>query len=200
MKYPESLNHLIERIRQLPGVGEKTAERYAFALYEMEKEDAVKFAKSIVDMKNKVQACSICGNMAEQERCSICSSKQRDHTKILVVQSPKDIIAIENMGEYEGVYHVLNGLISASKGILPEDLRIKELLVRAKEASEIILAMSATLDGETTSLYLTKVLDKEYPHLLVTRIAHGLPSGAMLDYADEITLSHALAERRKVKE
>ena len=200
MKYPDSLNHLIEMIRQLPGVGEKTAERYAFALYEMEKEEAIEFAHAIVNMKNKVKNCSICGNMSEEEQCAICSSSKRDHTKILVVQSPKDIIAIENMGEYDGVYHVLNGLISATQGILPENLKIKELIQRAKEAREVILATSATLDGETTSLYLTKVLDQEYPNLLVTRIAHGLPSGAMLDYADEMTLSHALSERRKVKE
>lgn len=200
MKYPTSLNEVIEKMRLLPGVGEKTAERYAYSIYELCDEEAMEFAKSIIHMKQTLKTCSVCGNMCEEDTCSICSSIHRDHKKILVVQSSKDILAIENMGEYRGVYHVLNGLISPSKGILPEDLRIKELIERAKGSEEIILATSATLDGETTSLYLSKVLNQHYPELLVTRIAYGLPSGGVLDYADEITLSHALADRRKVKE
>lgn len=200
MKYPNSLSFLIEKLRQLPGVGEKTAERYAFSIYNMKTEEVLSFASAMVNMKENIKTCMTCGNMCEDEFCSICSSTTRNKQKILVVQSAKDIVAIENIGEYDGVYHVLNGLISTSKGILPTDLNINSLLKRAAQASEIILATSATLEGETTALYLTKLLHNRYADLLITRIAHGLPSGGILDYADEITLSHALADRRKMNE
>ncbi|NCB32434.1 MAG: recombination protein RecR, partial [Erysipelotrichia bacterium] len=128
--------------------------------------------------------------------CEICRDKERNHRQIFVVASPRDVIAMERTGEYHGVYHVLNGLISSSRGIMPENLNIASLLERAGDADEIILATSATMDGETTSMYLDKLLKDKHPQVLITRIAHGLPSGGMLDYADEITLTHALIDRR----
>ncbi len=196
--YPKSLQNLIDSFRMLPGVGEKTAERYALLITEADQSDVELFATSLLDVKNKLHHCSICGNLSEEEKCPICLDSTRDDKQIFVVQSAKDVMAMERTNEYHGVYHVLNGLISPTKGIMPEDLNIESLIERAKEAKEIIIATSATLDGETTSLYLSKLLADKYPDLLVTRIAHGLPSGGLLDYADELTLTHALENRRKV--
>jgi recombination protein RecR len=194
--YPQSLQVLIERFRQLPGVGEKTAERYALSVVDMSQEDAEQIAQAIMDVKKKLTYCRTCGNLTEQEECEICADPQRDHKQIFVVQSAKDVLAMEKTGEYHGVYHVLNGLISASKGIMPEDLTIDALVKRGKDASEIILATNTTMDGETTAMYLDKLLTEQCPNVLITRIAHGLPSGGMLDYADEMTLAHALSDRR----
>ncbi len=196
--YPKSLQNLIDSFRMLPGVGEKTAERYALLITEADQSDVELFATSLLDVKNKLHHCNICGNLSEEEKCPICLDSTRDDKQIFVVQSAKDVMAMERTNEYHGVYHVLNGLISPTKGIMPEDLNIESLMERAKEAKEIIIATSATLDGETTSLYLSKLLADKYPDLLVTRIAHGLPSGGLLDYADELTLTHALENRRKV--
>lgn len=196
--YPKSLQNLIDSFRMLPGVGEKTAERYALLITEADQSDVELFATSLLDVKNKLHHCSVCGNLSEEEKCPICLDSTRDDKQIFVVQSAKDVMAMERTNEYHGVYHVLNGLISPTKGIMPEDLNIDSLIERAKDASEIIIATSATLDGETTSLYLSKLLQDKYPDLLVTRIAHGLPSGGLLDYADELTLTHALENRRKV--
>ena len=196
--YPKSLQNLIDSFRMLPGVGEKTAERYALLITEADQSDVELFATSLLDVKNKLHHCSVCGNLSEEEKCPICLDSTRDDKQIFVVQSAKDVMAMERTNEYHGVYHVLNGLISPTKGIMPEDLNIDSLINRAKDANEIIIATSATLDGETTSLYLSKLLTDKYPDLLVTRIAHGLPSGGLLDYADELTLTHALENRRKV--
>lgn len=196
--YPDSLEKLIACFRRLPGVGERTAERYALMICDEDPEDVAEFAAALVDVKQKLTHCRICGNLSEGEECGICADEKRNHRQIFVVQSPKDVIAMEKTGEYHGVYHVLNGLISSAKGILPEDLNIAELVERAKDAEEVILATSATMDGETTAMYLSRLLQAKCPDVLVTRIAHGLPSGGMLDYADEITLTHALVDRRKV--
>jgi recombination protein RecR len=194
--YPQSLQTLIEQFRRLPGVGEKTAERYALMIAEQPEEDVRQFSEALVNVKTKLHRCPVCGNLTDEEECSICHDSGRDRALIFVVQSPRDVTAMERTGEYQGLYHVLNGLISSSKGILPEDLNIDQLVERAKQAREVIIATSATMDGETTAMYLDRLLKKECPDLLVTRIAHGLPAGGMLDYADEITLSHALADRR----
>ena len=196
--YPQSLPVLIERFRELPGVGEKTAERYALSVIDMDSQTASQFADAIVDVKKKLTYCRTCGNLTEQDECEICSDSDRDHRQIFVVQSAKDVLAMEKTGEYHGVYHVLNGLISTSKGIMPEDLTIDHLVERAKNADEIILATNTTMDGETTAMYLDKLLKEQCPNVLVTRIAHGLPSGGMLDYADEMTLAHALSDRRRM--
>jgi recombination protein RecR len=194
--YPGSLQNLIEQFRRLPGVGEKTAERYALMIAEQPAEDAQRFADALINVKARLHRCPVCGNLTDEETCTICKDPERDHSLIFVVQSPRDVAAMEKTNEYSGLYHVLNGLISSSKGILPEDLNIGELIQRARNAKEVILATSATMDGETTAMYLDRLLKKECPGVLVTRIAHGLPAGGMLDYADEITLSHALADRR----
>ncbi|MBQ9327573.1 MAG: recombination protein RecR [Solobacterium sp.] len=196
--YPASLQELIEQFRRLPGVGEKTAERYALMIAEQPSEDAQRFADALIQVKQKLHHCPVCGNLTDEDTCSICRTESRDKGQIFVVQSAKDVSAMERTGEYNGVYHVLNGLISSSKGILPEDLNLEDLIQRARGAREVIIATSTTMDGETTAMYLDRLLKKECPEVLVTRIAHGLPSGGMLDYADEITLSHALQDRRKM--
>ncbi|MBR3203237.1 MAG: recombination protein RecR [Solobacterium sp.] len=194
--YPSSLQALIEAFRTLPGVGEKTAERYALMIAEQPHEETERFAQALLNVKDNLHRCSVCGNLTDGEQCGICKDTDRNHRQIFVVQSPKDVLAMEKTSEYNGVYHVLNGLISSSKGVMPEDLNLQGLLERAKDADEVILATSATMDGETTAMYLDRLLKKECPGILVTRIAHGLPAGGMLDYADEITLSHALSDRK----
>ena len=197
--YPASLENLIESFRTLPGVGEKTAERYALAMADKSPEETTRFAQSLLDVRDKLHRCPVCGNFSEEGECAICRDGQRDHGQIFVVQSPRDVLAMEKTDEYHGVYHVLNGLISPAKGILPENLNISALLQRAAGAQEVILATDTTMDGETTAMYLVKLLHEKCPDVLVTRIARGLPAGGMLDYADEITLSHALSDRRKAE-
>ena len=197
--YPQSLQNLIDAFRILPGVGEKTAERYALSVIDMNEQDIIAFSKALSDIRTHLKHCSICGNLCEDDTCSICSDPNRDNRTVFVVQSAKDILAMEKTGEYKGVYHVLNGLICPSKGIMPDDLNIDSLVKRAADADEIILGTSTTMDGETTSMYLHRLLQEQYPNLNITRIAHGLPSGGLLDYADEMTLAHALSDRRSMK-
>ena len=196
--YPASLLGLINNFRRLPGVGEKTAERYALSVTDMKPEDVNAFINALQDVKMHLGHCKVCGNLSDEDQCSICKDAKRDHDVIFVVQSAKDVMAMEKTNQFHGVYHVLNGLISTSKGIMPEDLNLDSLLERAEFAKEIILATSTTMDGETTAMYLGKLLHEKYPDLLVSRIAHGLPSGGLLDYADEMTLAHALSDRRKI--
>ena len=197
--YPQSLQNLIDAFRRLPGIGEKTAERYALSVIDMNEQDIIAFSKALSDIRTHLKHCSICGNLCEDDTCSICSDPNRDNRTVFVVQSAKDILAMEKTGEYKGVYHVLNGLICPSKGIMPDDLNIDSLVKRAADADEIILGTSTTMDGETTSMYLHRLLQEQYPNLNITRIAHGLPSGGLLDYADEMTLAHALSDRRSMK-
>ena len=197
--YPQSLQNLIDAFRRLPGVGEKTAELYALSVIDMNEQDIIAFSKALSDIRTHLKHCSICGNLCEDDTCSICSDPNRDNRTVFVVQSAKDILAMEKTGEYKGVYHVLNGLICPSKGIMPDDLNIGSLVKRAADADEIILGTSTTMDGETTSMYLHRLLQEQYPNLNITRIAHGLPSGGLLDYADEMTLAHALSDRRSMK-
>lgn len=197
--YPASLQRLIAAFRQLPGVGEKTAERYALSIAMQKESQATLFAQAILDVKKNLRHCRICGNFSEEDECLICQDKTRNHKQIFVVQSPKDVVVMENSKTYQGVYHVLNGLISPSKGVLPEDLHIERLLERLNDVEEVILATDATMDGEMTALYLNKILHRQYPELLITRLAQGLPAGGMLDYADEITLHHAFADRKKLE-
>ncbi len=195
--YPKKFESLIESFRKLPGVGLKTAERYAFQTIEWDEETIDEFIQSFIDIKEGLHKCEICGNLAEDHLCEICKNKLRDQNQICVVQSPKDVIAMEKTQEYHGVYHVLNGVISTSKGILPEDINIENLLKRINEdTNEIILATNPTVEGETTALYLSKLLEKY--NVNVTRIAHGLPMGGHLDYADELTLIKAIEGRKKM--
>ena len=195
--YPKKFEALIESFRKLPGVGAKTAERYAFHVIEWDEETLDQVIESLTNIKDGLRKCAICGNLSEQEECEICKDHERDHSIICVVQSAKDVIAMEKTKEYQGVYHVLNGVISTSKGILPEDININGLLERINEdTKEIIIATNPTVEGETTALYLSKLLEKY--NVVVTRIAHGLPMGGHLDYADELTLIKAIEGRKKM--
>ena len=197
--YPEVLQQLIEAFKILPGVGEKTAERYALSLLDIPDEEIENMASSLTRLKKELHYCKECGNLTDQDTCSICQDTTRDYSTIFVVATTKDILAMEKTGVYHGVYHVLNGLISTSKGILPQNLNIDSLLERSKHAREVILATNTTMDGETTAMYLEKLLSTTCPNLTVSRIARGLPTGGLLDYADEMTLSHALEDRKQVK-
>ncbi len=195
--YPKSLEQLIESFRKLPGVGQKTAERYAFQILGLSDEDTQLFSESLKSVKKDICECEICGNIAENTKCEICKDPSRDHSVICIVQSPKDVIAMEKTQEFRGVYHVLNGVISTSKGILPDDINIASLLPRIKdEVKEVIIATNLTVEGETTSLYLARILQSQ--NCIVSRIAHGLPMGGHLDYADELTLIKAIEGRKKM--
>lgn len=198
MAYPRSFERCMEGFKKLPGVGAKSAERYAFTMLECNKEEVEELANALLEMKEKIKPCSICGNLTEEDECEICRNDKRDHSTICVVQSSKDILAMERTNEYKGIYHVLGGLISTSKGILPEDLNIDSLLKRIDgTVNEIILATNATVEGETTALYLDKLLSSK--GVLVTRIAYGIPIGGHLDYADELTLIKAIEGRKKIE-
>lgn len=193
--YPKKFEALVDSFKRLPGVGAKTAERYAFDVLDWNEERVEEFAQSIYDMKDGIRTCDVCGNLAEDERCLVCGDSTRNQNIICVVQSPRDVIAMEKTREYPGVYHVLNGVISTSKGILPEDINIHSLLERITEDTrEIIIATNPTVEGETTALYLSKLLENY--EVSVTRIAHGLPMGGHLDYADELTLIKAMEGRK----
>lgn len=195
--YPKKFEALVDNLRKLPGVGAKTAERYAFEILDWPQERLDEFIESFVAIKDGVKICEVCGNLAEDDKCLVCSDHTRDAGIICVVQSPRDVIAMEKTREYAGVYHVLNGVISTSKGILPEDINIPSLLKRINEnTKEIIIATNPTVEGETTALYLSKLLEKY--DINVTRIAHGLPMGGHLDYADELTLIKAMEGRKKM--
>ena len=195
--YPPILQTLIDELRKLPGVGAKTAERYAFSLLKQSKAEVLALAQALVDSKERLHECEICGNISQHQLCEICNNPKRDTSLICVVQEEKDIIAIEKTQHFEGVYHVLHGVISTSKGILPDDLNISTLMKRVNEQTkEVILAINPTVEGEMTSLYLAKRL--EPMHVSVTRLASGLPMGSHMDYADELTLIRALEGRKKI--
>lgn len=194
--YPKKFEDLIQAFRKLPGVGQKTAERYAYTVLDWNEETFEEFQNAINHMKDGIHYCKVCGNMTDGEICDFCSDSNRNHHMICVVQSPKDIVAIESMQEYKGLYHVLNGLINTQKGILPDDLNISSLLDRVKKDSdlkEVILALDSTVEGETTSLYLDKLLSD---HVKVTRLAYGIPIGGHLNYTDALTLLKAFEGRK----
>lgn len=195
--YPKSFENLISIFEKLPGVGNKTAQRYAFSLLEKSDEEVNEIVQNILNTKN-IKKCKTCGFLTDEDECVICKDKTRDNSIIMVVAYPQDVVAIEKTDSYKGMYHVLNGLISSSKGVYPEDLDIDKLLKRITNITkEIIVATSPTLDGEMTALYLDKILKDK--GVLVTRLAHGLPMGSSLDYADDLTLIKALDNRRKIE-
>jgi recombination protein RecR len=195
--YPSVLQTLIENLRKLPGVGAKTAERYAFALLNLTDEEIQTMANALLQSKSKLHFCSVCGNITDKDKCSICSDDKRDHATICVVQDVKDVVAIERIKQFNGVYHVLHGVISTSKGIMPDDLSIEALLLRTNTpVDEVILATNPTVEGEMTALYLAKRLENKVGK--ITRLAHGLPMGAHMDYADELTLIKAIEGRHKI--
>ena len=196
--FTKPLAALIEGFQKLPGIGPKSAQRLALHILKMPLSEVEKFSDALLYAKKTIKYCEKCFNMSEQSPCEICSSPRRDGSTICVVAETKDLIAIEKTNEYNGLYHVLQGLISPMDGIGAEDIRIKELLTRAasSEVKEVILALSPSIEGETTSLYINKLLSTF--GIKVTRIAFGLPVGADLEYADEITLIRALEGRREL--
>lgn len=195
--YPNILQQLIDQLRKLPGVGAKTAERYAFALMQLSKEEIQQLSQTLLSAKIDLKSCQTCGHLSEKEQCSICMDGKRDHQTICVVQDVKDLIAIEKTQQFRGVYHVLHGAISTSKGVLPENLNLETLIKRTQEGiKEVILATNPTVEGEMTALYLVKRLESRVEN--ITRLAHGLPMGANMDYADELTLIKALEGRHKL--
>ncbi len=185
---------------QLPTVGPKTAERYVFYLLKQDFKKLQEFSQAIVELKEKIIICKICLAVAETSPCKICTSKKRDQSLLCVVANTRDMIALENTKQYQGRYHVLGGVLNAIEGIKPEHLTIKQLLSRLKQNNikEVILALNPTLEGEATVMYLTKLLKKILPKIKITRLAKGLPMGADLEYADEITLSNALKYRNEL--
>ena len=197
-EYIESLQRLAEQFGRLEGVGKKTAMRMAFSVLELEMEDAEAFAASILDAKQKIHMCPVCQNLTDKDVCAICADENRDHGLVCVVTDAKTVIAMEKVREFKGVYHVLHGLISPMNGITPDHLKIKELLTRVgeEEIDEVIVATNPTVEGEATAMYLSKLLRPI--GVKVTRLAYGVPVGADLEYADEVTLFRALEGRREV--
>jgi recombination protein RecR len=191
----ESVDQLAEQFAQLPGIGRKTAYRLALYVLKMNREEVVTLAKALVNVKDKVRYCSVCSNITEKDPCGICSNQKRDRRMICVVEEPSDVLALEKTNEFKGLYHVLGGVLSPLDGVGPDDLRIKELLVRLSSApaEEIILAMNPNVEGEATTLYLSRLLKPLVQK--VTRVARGLPVGSDLEYADQATLSRALEGR-----
>lgn len=198
MIYPKSIATLIEHFQKFPSVGPKSAQRMAFYMLRMPESEVQKFAQAIIEAKKNTRTCEICFNLSSTSPCEICTNPKRDRSIICVVAETKDLIAIEKTNEFKGLYHVLQGLISPMDGIGADDIRIKELLNRltSDEVKEVILALPPSVEGEATSLYLTKLI-KPFG-ITISRIAFGLPVGADLEYADEITIAKAIEGRREI--
>lgn len=191
-----SLEELVNQFRRMPGIGEKSAQRMAFHVLNMNPDDAKKFADAILSAHEKIHKCSICCNLTEDELCSVCRNEARDKSVICVVEDPRDVAAIERTREYYGTYHVLHGAISPIGGIGPNELTIKELLSRLDGVKEVIMATNPTVEGEATAMYISRLLKPL--GVKVTRLAYGVPVGADLEYADEITLTRAMEGRREI--
>lgn len=196
--YAPPVARLIEEFEKLPGIGHKTAQRLAFHVLDLPVEKTEALADAIRDAKLKTRYCSICSNLTETDPCSICGSVKRDHGVICVVEDARDVVAMERIREFNGIYHVLHGVISPMEGIGPEDIKIKELLQRIREGDirEVILATDPDVEGEATAMYISKLLKPI--GIRTTRIAHGIPVGGDLEYADEVTLAKALEGRRDI--
>ena len=192
----EPIGRLINEFSKLPGVEKKSAQRYAYKIIGMTESEAQEFAAAILNVKKKVKYCKICGNFTEEEVCDIC--KERDGKIICVVKEPKDVIALEKLREFKGVYHVLHGVINPMEGIGPNDIRLRELLARVGEGGveEVILATNPDVEGDATALYIAKILKPL--GVKVTRLAHGIPIGSEIEYTDDVTLSRAFIERKEV--
>ena len=196
--YAKPLNKLIAELSKLPGIGGKTAQRLAFHILSLSGEEAKALADAITEAKESMRYCSVCGNLTDSDVCSVCSDTARDHGTICVVESPRDVSAMERVREYKGVYHVLNGAISPMDGIGPEDINLRSLIVRLQEndVKEVIHAPNPNIEGEATAMYIARLIKPA--GIKVTRIAHGLPVGGDLEYADEVTLSKAMEGRREL--
>lgn len=198
MKYPSSIQNLIECFKKLPGIGEKTAERLALSILKQDNQVVELFSKSLIDVNTKIKRCNVCNNLTEEDICEICKSKNRDNKVICIVEDPKNIILFEKIGSYKGLYHVLDGLISPLDGIGPEQLKIGELIDRIENNNieEIIIAVKPSIEGETTSLYISRML--KGLSVKVTKLAHGIPLGIDMEYVDIMTLEMALQDRKDV--
>jgi len=197
MEYPQSFEELVECFKMLPGIGGKGAERMVYHVLEMDDKQVQRFSKAIVDFKENIKYCKKCGHICEDEYCDICKDKTRDQTTICVVESPKDVFAMEKLKEYHGLYHVLHGTMSIMDGKTIDELNIQTLFDRLNDdIKEVIIATNPTREGETTALFLAKLLAKQ--NVSATRIANGLPMGSNLDYADELTLLKSLEGRKKM--
>ncbi|MCH1712488.1 MULTISPECIES: recombination mediator RecR [Lactococcus] len=197
--YPEPIAKLIESFSKLPGIGQKTATRLAFHTIGMDDQDVNEFARNLISAKRDLRFCSVCGNLTESDPCAICEDPLRDRTTILVVEESKDVLAMEKIREYRGLYHVLHGTISPMNGIGPDEINVKSLLTRLMEDSEVeevILATNATSDGEATAMYLSRMIKPA--GIKVTRLARGLAVGSDIEYADEVTLSKAVENRMEI--
>ena len=198
-QYPKPLNKLINELSKLPGIGGKTAQRLAFHILALEEREATALANSIVNAKRSLHYCSVCGNLTDTDPCEICSDESRDRTKVCVVETPQDVIAMERIREFKGLYHVLHGAISPVEGIGPNDINLKSLITRLQqhdEIDEIIVATNPNIEGEATAMYIARLLKPS--GIKVTRIAHGIPVGGDLEYADEVTLLKAMEGRREI--
>ena len=196
--FPAALERLTEQFARLPGIGMKSAQRLAFYVLSLPKEDAESFAQAIVDAKSSVRLCPACQNLTDQELCPVCADPERDHSLICVVAEPKDVIAMERSREFRGVYHVLHGVISPLNHVSQDDIRIKELLRRVAggDVREVIMATNPDTEGEATAMYISRLLRPM--EVKVTRLAYGVPVGSQLEYADEVTLSRALEGRQEM--
>ena len=201
--YAPPVQRLITELSKLPGIGNRTAQRLAFHILRASQEDGAALANAVLEVKEKIGLCEVCFNLTDEPRCRICSDPRRDHGVICVVEEPSDVIPMERMHEYDGVYHVLGGALSPVEGVDPEDLKIAELLARVAAGDhapvrEIVLATNPTTTGEATALHIAEELRERAPGVAVTRLASGLPVGSDLEYADEVTLGKAFAGRRAV--
>lgn len=195
--YPRPMGKLIGELSKLPGIGPKTAQRLAFYILGQNTGEVKELARSLLEAKKRIKYCSICNNLTEKDTCDFCNSDERDQSLVCVVESPKDVIAMEKTGEYNGLYHILHGSISPMDGVGPEEIKIKNLLPRLQKGiKEVIVATDPNAEGDVTAMYLAKLLKPL--GVKVTRIAHGLPVGGDLEYADEVTLSKALEGRREL--
>lgn len=197
--YPSSLEQLIDSFKYLPGIGEKTAERLAFAVMEMDEERVSQFSDSLMKVKENIHRCPICNGLTDKDKCSICGDSLRDNSVLCVVEDPKSVFLFEKLGLYKGKYHVLKGLISPMDGVNPEDIELEKLIERVKKDSfkEIILAFKPSFEGEATSLYIKRILGDM--NLSITKIASGIPMGADMEYIDAMTLERALMDRKNVE-
>ena len=198
MLYPESLSNAINSFKRLPGIGEKSAERFALSILDLDEEDIENFSNHIKECKAKLHRCSVCGHLTDKETCDICTDTSRKDNVICVVEDYKSVFMFEKSGTFNGRYHVLNGLISPMDGIYPEDININNLIDRIKnpDDTEVIVALKPTIEGETTTLYIKKILENK--NIKVSRLSYGIPMGVDIDYLDPITLDRALLDRKEI--
>ena len=198
MQYPEPIARLMDSYMKLPGIGAKTAARLAFFSMEMPEEEVMNFANALISCKRDLTMCSVCGNITQEDPCEICQDASRDRTKILVVEDSRDVMSLERMKEYKGLYHVLHGVLSPMEGTGPDDINVASLIQRLQDPTveEVIIATNATAEGEATAMYLSRLI--KTAGIKVTRLAHGLAVGSDIEYADEMTLFKAIEGRREL--